>query len=235
MNDIDFNEIEHGTEAETKAEAVLKTELKTVLSLSGLHTFSLRDWFQSSAERLRGRQRRFNAKRRATVGEPIMGTHYQGTAEEVQALNAFIKLKRAMSSVQSLLQGALMTHGLTETQFGILEALLHLGPMCQRALGGKLLSSGGNITVVVDNLERRGLVRRERSREDRRLTLVNLTAEGESLIAEIFPAHVRQIQLAFAGLTGDEQSQLERLCRKLGHSLTSPNGEAECAETGTQS
>ena len=148
-----------------------------------------------------------------------MGTHYQGTAEEVQALNTFIKLKRALSSVQTTLLGALSDNGLTENQFGILEALYHLGPMCQRALGSKLLSSGGNITMVVDNLEKRALVQRVRSVEDRRLILVHLTEQGQELIARIFPEHVQRITEVFSILEPDEQAQLERLCRKLGHGL----------------
>src|SRR5437763_663577 len=100
--------------------------------------------------------------------EATVGTHYDGRPADVRALDAYIKLTRALSSVEARLAPGLADAGLTPTQLGILEALLHLGPLGQRTLGAKLLSSGGNITTVVDNLERRGLVRRERRDDDRR-------------------------------------------------------------------
>lgn len=151
-----------------------------------------------------------------------MGTHFQGTPEQVQALDTFIKLKRAVQSVQSVLLAELAAAGLTENQLGVLEALLHLGPMCQRALSEKLLSSGGNITMVVDNLEKQGLVRRERSVEDRRLVTVHLTSVGLERIQAVFPSHVAQITAIFSSLSENEQSQLADLCRRLGRSTRSP-------------
>src|ERR671932_821102 len=145
-----------------------------------------------------------------------MGTHYDGRVAEVRALDAYIKLTRALSSVEARLAPGLADAGLTPTQLGVLEALLHLGPLGQRTLGAKLLSSGGNITTVVDNLERRGLVRRERRNDDRRNVTVHLTSDGRRLIAKVFPAHVRTIVEAFSGLTTGEQETLGRLAKKLG-------------------
>src|SRR5207249_1387917 len=81
----------------------------------------------------------------------------------------------------------------------------------QRVLGDKLLMSGGNITTVVDNLERRGLVRRERRGDDRRHVTVHLTSEGRRLISRVFPGHVAAIVEAFSALTPAEQEQLGRL------------------------
>jgi MarR family 2-MHQ and catechol resistance regulon transcriptional repressor len=75
--------------------------------------------------------------------------------------------------------------------------------------------SGGNITTVVDNLERRRLVRRERG-DDRRNVTVHLTPEGRRLISKVFPAHAAAIAEAFSALTGPEQEELARLTRKLG-------------------
>jgi MarR family 2-MHQ and catechol resistance regulon transcriptional repressor len=145
-----------------------------------------------------------------------LGTHYDGRPAERRALNAYIKLTRAMSSVEGRLAPGLAQAGRTPTQLGVLEALLHLGPLGQRTLGAKLLSSGGNITTVVDNLERRGLVRRERRGDDRRNVTVHLTADGRRLISKVFPAHVRAIVDAFAALTPAEQETLGRLAKKLG-------------------
>ena len=70
---------------------------------------------------------------------------------------------------------------LTESQFGTLEALYHLGPLCQGEIGQKILKSSGNMTMVVDNLEKRGLVQRQRSQQDRRQIEVSLTRPGPSI------------------------------------------------------
>ena len=93
---------------------------------------------------------------------------------------------------------------------------MHLGPMCQRELGVKILKSSGNVTMVVDNLEKRGLVARRRSVEDRRVTEVDLTAKGRALIKGIFPRHAAEITAEMGRLTAAEQKQLGALCRKLG-------------------
>jgi MarR family transcriptional regulator, 2-MHQ and catechol-resistance regulon repressor len=143
-------------------------------------------------------------------------THFKGDSRTKQALNAFINLARALNSVALRLTGDLEQQGLTTSQFGILEALLHLGPMCQRALGEKLLRSGGNITMVLDNLEKHGLVRRERQSDDRRMIVIHLTAKGQELIERVFPRHAKKIVGEMSRLEPSEQEELRRLCRKLG-------------------
>jgi MarR family 2-MHQ and catechol resistance regulon transcriptional repressor len=94
--------------------------------------------------------------------------------------------------------------------------LLHLGPMCQHTLGQKLLRSGGNITLVVDNLEKYGWVKRERQEDDRRKLMVHLTAEGRKLIEQVFPGHARAIEREMGVLSQQEQERLRVFCRKLG-------------------
>ena len=155
-----------------------------------------------------------------------MPTRHRGSPKEVQALNAYINLFRAADSLAARANARLEAEGLTNGQFGVLEALLHLGPLCQRELGEKLLRTGGNITLVVDNLERDGLVRRERSQRDRRLVSVRLTPEGEKLIRKVFPRHAKAITDEMSQLKNAEQLQLRRLCRKLGR------GVAEQSSTG---
>lgn len=145
-----------------------------------------------------------------------MGTHHKGTKTETRALDTFIKLMRAVGSLGAPLDRRLDEEGLTSTQFGVLETLFHLGPMCQRALGEKLLTSGGNVTTVIDNLEKRGLVQRVRSEEDRRFITVHLTDDGRSLISEVFPRHLGRIVEALSPLDAHEQEELGRLCKKLG-------------------
>jgi MarR family transcriptional regulator, 2-MHQ and catechol-resistance regulon repressor len=145
-----------------------------------------------------------------------MGTRYAGKPSEVRALDAYIKLMRATNTVQGNLDRKLLAQSLTENQFGVLEMLLHLGPLTQRDIGVKLFTSNGNVTVVVDNLEKRYLVRRVRDRADRRLITVHLTPEGRRLIEWIFPGHVAAVVGEFSRLTAAEQEELGRLCKKLG-------------------
>lgn len=145
-----------------------------------------------------------------------MPTRYRGTEQEVRALDAFVKLMRASESVSARLMRRLDAAGLTVSQFGALEALHHVGPMYQRELGTKLLKSTGNITMVVDNLEKRGLARRERDAEDRRYVTVHLTDAGRQLIEQIFPGHVDAIVQEMSVLNPEEQELLGRLCRRLG-------------------
>jgi MarR family 2-MHQ and catechol resistance regulon transcriptional repressor len=145
-----------------------------------------------------------------------MPTHYQGSKETVRALNAFINLERASDTVNGRLTAPLEAQGLTVGQFGVLEVLLHLGPLCQHELAKKLLRSGGNVTLVVDNLEKHGWVRRVRQQNDRRMVQIQLTPAGHRLISRVFPAHARAIAEEMSRLSAGEQETLRRLCRKLG-------------------
>jgi MarR family transcriptional regulator, 2-MHQ and catechol-resistance regulon repressor len=145
-----------------------------------------------------------------------MPTHFRGSAKQTAALNAYIKLMRCSASVSQRVHARLQQFGLTQSQFGVLEALYHLGPMCQKELGEKLIQSGGNITMVVNNLEKHGLVIRLRDEVDKRYILVHLTWRGTEMIKEIFPQHVEDIQGCFEVLSAEELSQLEDLLRKVG-------------------
>lgn len=145
-----------------------------------------------------------------------MPTKYRGAQDEVRALNALINLMRAADALSASLQRRMAPLGLTGSQFGVLEALLHLGPSCQGDLAGKLLRSCGSVTSVVDGLQRKGLVARRRDGSDKRFVTVALTPKGAKLIGGIFPAHAKAVAGRFAALTAPEQEELRRLCRKLG-------------------
>jgi MarR family 2-MHQ and catechol resistance regulon transcriptional repressor len=149
-----------------------------------------------------------------------MPTRYKGTTQEVLALNTLIKLNRSVNSLQTHLVPLIhKDFGITESQFAVLEALHHLGPLSQGQLCQKILRSGSNVTTVVDNLERDGLVRRDRDEDDRRVQIVTLTDQGRDVIAEAFPAHVARVAEVMSSLTQAEQEELGRICRKLGKSL----------------
>ena len=151
-------------------------------------------------------------------------TRYKGSEKEKLALDAFIGLMRSADRVSSMVHGELDAMGLSVSQFGVLEALYHLGPMCQKEIAGRILKSSGNITMVVGNLEKRGLVLREQKRDDRRFFTVRLTPAGELMIRDCFPGHVRRIVRAMDALTDDELHCLMGLCRKL-RASNSTNGE----------
>jgi MarR family 2-MHQ and catechol resistance regulon transcriptional repressor len=140
---------------------------------------------------------------------------YAGTTQERLALSTFVKMVRAANGLSARLNRPLGDAGLSESQFGVLEALLHLGPLHQRELAAKILRTHGNVTLVVDHLEKRKLVRRERGSTDRRYVRVHLTPEGESLVRGLFPAHAARLAEEMSVLDEGEQRELGRLCRRL--------------------
>lgn len=147
-----------------------------------------------------------------------MPSHFQGSESQVRALSAFINLVRASDSVIGKSAQHVESSGLTQGQFAVLEALHHLGPMCQHTLAKKLLRSGGNTTLVIDNLEKNRWVKRVRSVADRRQIEIHLTPKGQKLIAQVFPEHAAVVEKLMAGLTPEEQNDLRRIAAKLGRS-----------------
>ncbi len=145
-----------------------------------------------------------------------MDTHYKGTEEEIKSLDCYTRFTRAADTLPSrVYQQSLAPHGLTLSQFGTLEILYHRGPMCPGEIGQRLLKTGGNMTMVIDNLEKGGLVRRERDSEDRRQIFISLTETGEALISRILPEYAAAVAEELSILTQEEQEELGRLCRLL--------------------
>jgi MarR family 2-MHQ and catechol resistance regulon transcriptional repressor len=145
------------------------------------------------------------------------------------AVRAYVKLARATRAVNARTEARLADAGITHTQLGVLEAILHLGPLTQRALIDKVLTSPGNMTDVIDKLEARGLVWRARMPRDRRSVQVDLTEAGRSLIEELFPRHAEDIAHAMGGLDPEEVAQLGALLRKLGRTAADDPLAAEAA------
>ena len=142
--------------------------------------------------------------------------------EKVLALSVFTKLMRAAEAVSSSVHREIVDAKLTISQFGVLEALYHLGPMCQKDIAGKILKSCGNITMVIDNLEKRNLVLRTRKIDDRRYYEVTLTNEGHRLIESLFPPHADRIARRFSTLDDAEMRTLATLLRKIGKNESTP-------------
>jgi MarR family 2-MHQ and catechol resistance regulon transcriptional repressor len=147
----------------------------------------------------------------------------------IESLRAYVKLLRASKAVLGRVEPLLAAHGLTPTQLGVLEVVLHLGPQSQRDLGRKVLTSAGNMTDVIDKLEARGLVCRSRMPGDRRSVRVDLTAQGRGLIQDLFPRHAQDIAHAMSGLDLAEMAQLGALLRKLGRTAADDPLAAEAA------
>lgn len=145
-----------------------------------------------------------------------MRREHRGNQKEVMALRTYVKLMRASESITTRIHRHLSSVRLTLSQFAVLEALYHLGPLNHREIGQKLLRSSGNITMVIDNLEKRGYVRRERKEEDRRFMMVRLTDAGVELISKVFPSHAAVIAREMSVLSEREQKTLAQLCKKLG-------------------
>ncbi|WP_319549817.1 MarR family transcriptional regulator [Desulfogranum marinum] len=130
------------------------------------------------------------------------------------ALSVYVKLMRAANLTTSKIHGHLRDDNLTVSQFGVLEALYHLGPLSQSELGEKILKSNANLTTVVDSLERKTLVLRKRTEEDRRRVTVYLTESGTEIIARVFPRHAEIVAKAFEFLSDEEKDILSNVLRK---------------------
>jgi MarR family transcriptional regulator, 2-MHQ and catechol-resistance regulon repressor len=145
-----------------------------------------------------------------------MSCHFNGSQKIKEALNSYIKLIRSAESLSSRINLELSEYGLTESQFGVLDALLHLGPMKHKEIGKKILKSGGNITMVINNLERRELVQRKRGEQDKRQFIIHLTSKGKSKILETLPHISKSIKKHFEILSKEEKKELQKLCKIVG-------------------
>jgi MarR family 2-MHQ and catechol resistance regulon transcriptional repressor len=145
-----------------------------------------------------------------------MPTHFTGSRVERRTLDTFIKLTRCTDSLMARIAERNTIADLTFSQFAVLEALYHLGPMTAGEVSQKILKSGSNLTTVIDNLERDGLVRRERDTNDRRVVHVHLTEAGASQLESVLPGHVAALVDEFSVLSAREQVTLGELCKKLG-------------------
>ena len=134
--------------------------------------------------------------------------------QQRDALNVYVKLMRATNIATNRIHRHLADDNLTLSQFAVLEALYHLGPLSQGQLGEKILKSNANLTTVVDTLEKKALVIRNRSEADRRKVTVHLTDSGEELIAKVFPRHAEIVAKELDFLNLKEKSMLTELLKR---------------------
>ncbi len=132
------------------------------------------------------------------------------------ALTTWVKLARASASFTKKSNDNIKSFGLTQPQFAVIEILGHLGPLKVGEICNKMLVSGGNMTLVLDNIEKLGHIERVPSKDDRRAILVRLTPKGKELFNETFIIHAEHITKLMSVLTLEEQKTLGNLLKKLG-------------------
>ncbi|KIL37138.1 MarR family transcriptional regulator [Gordoniibacillus kamchatkensis] len=132
------------------------------------------------------------------------------------AMHLYVVLSRACQWVSAHAHHDIRKSGLNPTEFGVLEFLYHKGPQPLQQIGEKILISSGNITYVVDKLERKGLVARRASPDDRRVIYADVTDEGRSFMESKFPQHELAVEAAVEGLSPEERQQAIVLLKKLG-------------------
>ncbi|MDZ5712941.1 MarR family winged helix-turn-helix transcriptional regulator [Jeotgalibacillus haloalkalitolerans] len=140
-------------------------------------------------------------------------------ADYNQSLKLFIVLSRAYKAINETSSKFFQEHGLNPTEFGVLELLYHKGKQPLQKIGGKILLASGSITYVVDKLEKKGLITRIASPEDRRVTYAEISEEGHRFMSEIFPEHEKNLHELMTALSDEEQKQAIDLLKKLGLSI----------------
>lgn len=135
-----------------------------------------------------------------------------------ESLDLFIALSRANQWVNAISDRDIREYDMTRTEFAVLELLYHKGAQPIQQIGNKVLMSSGNITYVVDKLEKKGYVCRRASSEDRRLIYAEVTDVGSQFIKQNFPKHILAIEKAVSGLTSEEKKLAASLLKKLGKS-----------------
>jgi DNA-binding MarR family transcriptional regulator len=131
-------------------------------------------------------------------------------------LRVLISLSRCFQSVRKRETEVIREGGLTIAQFAVLEILYHKGDLRIGDIIEKTLATGGNMTVVINNLEKEDLVSKYSDPDDGRASLISITDKGKRLIEKIFPSHIENISEIFIVLSKDEKSKLIELLKKVG-------------------
>ncbi|HEU4982679.1 MAG TPA: MarR family transcriptional regulator [Acidobacteriaceae bacterium] len=139
------------------------------------------------------------------------------SAADTSGVHLWLVLWKAFRSMEEQAGRSIAGLGLCQSDFGVMEALLHKGPLPVKALGEKVLLTSGSMTAAIDRLERRGWVMRGDDPQDRRSRIVRLTPEGRKTIQALFRMHERDMEQAARRLSEKERAELMRLLRKLGN------------------
>ena len=135
---------------------------------------------------------------------------------KASGVHLWLILWKAYDAVREHAERHIQSLGLCLSDFGVLEALLHKGPLPVNTIGGLIRLTSGSITAAVDRLESKGLVERRNDPGDRRARVVHLTAAGRKLISSAFEDHEAAMERATSGLTASERGEAAALLKKLG-------------------
>jgi MarR family 2-MHQ and catechol resistance regulon transcriptional repressor len=144
--------------------------------------------------------------------------------ETPEGVHVWLVFVKALHAVSKFIQAELQGTGLGESDFRVLEVLLHKGAQPVNAIGPKVNLTPGSISVAVDRLHGRGLVSRIEDPGDRRVRMVDLTPAGRKLIVPIFRRRAALLEEVFAVLRPAERVQLERLLKAVGRNAESLSG-----------
>ena len=133
-----------------------------------------------------------------------------------EANHAWLVMLKAWQSIARYLRPTMSAEGLGESDFRVLEVLLHKGPMAVNAIGPKVDLNPGSVSVAVDRLYKKGYVSREECSSDRRVRTVSLTEKGRQAFLPVFRRHAALIKRAFEGVSSEEMQQLEVTLKKIG-------------------
>jgi len=131
-------------------------------------------------------------------------------------VHAWLILNKAVQAISRCALAQIQRNGLGDSDFRVLEVLLHKGPLPVNVIGPKVNLTPASISVAVDRLYKKGLVSREESATDRRRRIVDLTESGRELIEDLFAKHTALLEEIFSGLSPDKLQRLETDARKLG-------------------
>jgi MarR family 2-MHQ and catechol resistance regulon transcriptional repressor len=133
-----------------------------------------------------------------------------------EPVHVWLVLMKASQAIAKYAAAGIEMAGLGESDFRVLEVLLHKGPMSVNAIGPKVNLNPGSISVAVDRLYSKGLVSRAEDGGDRRVRIVALTPAGREVIVPVFRRHTATMKEIFAELTRDEIGSLEAVLKKVG-------------------
>jgi MarR family 2-MHQ and catechol resistance regulon transcriptional repressor len=158
----------------------------------------------------------------------IMGVDKLESLTGGSGVHVFLVLWKAARAVEAYAKRSILELEMCGSDFAVLEALLHKGPLPVNEIGRKVLLTSGSITVAVDRLETKGLVERLASSTDRRTRIVHLTKEGRKLITRAYGDHAADVErLASDSLSTAERATLIRLLKKIGYQAAAASESSE--------
>jgi MarR family 2-MHQ and catechol resistance regulon transcriptional repressor len=140
----------------------------------------------------------------------------ESRARSTVGMHVWLVLWRAARALEAHARRSIRTLGMCQSDFGVLEALLHRGPQTVSELRFRVLLTSGSMTAAIDRLERHRFVERRSDRVDRRAKVVHLTAQGRTIIRKAFAEHEEAMSRATATLSRHEHTVAITLLRKLG-------------------